>query len=219
MLFEGAGVGSQAMDEILNEFNVPSLHVPQLCSLDSASPDIFSAHKRKAWKGADVDEARCDFAPDRLRITIRSDVCFISLWKKSLYGRTLTEIKADDAMVGFFAQHIAALVRSTLGEYLSPEDFAIVTTPKRRHKQRNFASLISADIAAALSLPFFEDCAYAPSKHRVGTVFTANNIPPQRNVIVFDDFVTTGQTLASMKALLHSLGKNTIFFAGINNKI
>ena len=98
-------------------------------------------------------------------------------------------------------------------------DFAIVTTPKRRHKQRNFASLISADIAAALSLPFFEDCAFAPSKHRVGTVFTANNIPTQRNVIVFDDFVTTGQTLASMKALLRSLGKNTIFFAGINNKL
>ena len=219
MLFEGVGVGSQAMDEILNEFNVPSLHVPQLCALDSASPDIFSAHTRKAWKGADVDEARCYFAPYRLRITIRSDVCFISLWKKSLYGRTLTEIKADDAMVGFFAQHIAALVRSTLGAYLSPEDFATVTTPKRRHKQRNFASPISADLAAALSLPFFEDCAFAPSKHRVGTVFTANNIPPQRNVIVFDDFVTTGQTLASMKALLHSLGKNTIFFAGINNKL
>ena len=219
MLFEGAGVGSQDMDEILNEFNVPSLHVPQLCALDPVSPDIFSVHKRRAWKGADADEARCDFAPDRMRITIRSGVCFISLWKKSLYGRTLTDIKADDAMVGFFAKHIAELIHSVLGDFLSPEDFAIVTTPKRRHKQRNFASLICADIAAALSLPFFEDCAFAPSKHRVGTVFTANNIPTQRNVIVFDDFVTTGQTLASMKALLRSLGKNTIFFAGINNKL
>ena len=59
---------------------------------------------------------------------------------------------------------------------------------------------------------------FSPSKHRVGTVFTANNIPPHRNVIVFDDFVTTGQTLVSMQNLLVSLGKNCTFFVGINNK-
>ena len=61
--------------------------------------------------------------------------------------------------------------------------------------------------------------AFAPSKHGVGTVFSANNIPPHRNFIVFDDFVTTGQTLVSMKNLLVSLGKNCTFFAGINNKL
>ena len=108
---------------------------------------------------------------------------------------------------------------SVLGSFLSPDDFAVVTTPKRRHKERNFATLIAMRIAEQLGLPFFEDCAFAPSKHRVGTVFTANNIPPQRNIIVFDDFVTTGQTLVSMQNLLVSLGKNCTFFAGINNKL
>ena len=80
-------------------------------------------------------------------------------------------------------------------------------------------SLWFVRIAEMLGLPFFEDCAFAPSKHRVGTVFTANNIPQQRNIIVFDDFVTTGQTLVSMQNLLISLGKNCTFFAGINNKL
>lgn len=122
-------------------------------------------------------------------------------------------------MVDFFAENITPLIRSVLGLFISPNDYAVVTTPKRRHKERNFATLISIQIAAKLGLPFYEDCAHAPSKHRVGTVFSANNIPPHRNIIVFDDFVTTGQTLVSMKNLLVSLGKNCVFFAGINNKL
>lgn len=180
---------------------------------------MFEEKKRKAWKQLDTAEARCDFSPSRMKITNRGGVFFISLWKKSVYGRTLTDIKGDDGMVGFFADNIAPLIRSVLGQFLSPEDYAIVTTPKRRHKVRNFATLISIRIAETLGLPFFEDCAFAPSKHRVGTIFTANNIPPHRNIIVFDDFVTTGQTLVSMQNLLASLGKNCVFFAGINNQL
>ena len=178
-------------------------------------PDAVTSHAKTPVPA----EARCDFAPNRMRITNRGGVFFITLRKKSVYGRTLTDIKGDDDMVGYFADNITPLIRSVLGSFLSPDDFAVVTTPKRRHKERNFATLIAMRIAEMLGLPFFEDCAFAPSKHRVGTVFTANNIPPQRNIIVFDDFVTTGQTLVSMQNLLVSLGKNCSFFAGINNKL
>jgi predicted amidophosphoribosyltransferase len=104
-----------------------------------------------------------------------------------------------------------------LGQFLNLSDWAMVTTPKRRHKERNFATLISIEIANALGIPFYEDFAFCHSKHRVGAVFTANNVPQQRNIIVFDDFVTTGQTLASMKNLLDSLQKNSVFFVGIYN--
>ena len=218
---ENAKSGAIALDEMLNDIEVPSLEVPELGALlvSDKSKDLFDEKRRKAWKDVDVDEARCDFAPNRMRITNRGGVFFITLWKKSVYGRTLTDIKGDDDMVGFFADNITPLIRSVLGSFLSPDDFAVVTTPKRRHKERNFATLIAMRIAEQLGLPFFEDCAFAPSKHRVGTVFTANNIPPQRNIIVFDDFVTTGQTLVSMQNLLVSLGKNCTFFAGINNKL
>ncbi len=214
--------GAIDLGEMLDHIPVPSLEVPELgVSAVSQEPvkDIFEEKKRKAWKQLDVVEARCDFAPSRIKITNRGGVFFITLWKKSVYGRTLTDIKADDEMVAYFADNISPLIQSVLGRFLSADDYAVVTTPKRRHKVRNFATMIAERIAANIGLQFFEDCALAPSKHRVGTVFTANNIPPQRNVIVFDDFVTTGQTLVSMQNLLVSLGKNCIFFAGINNKL
>ena len=200
MIEQNAKPGAIALDEMLNDIEVPSLDVPELGALlvSDKSKDLFEEKKRKAWKELDVAEARCDFAPNRMRITNRG---------------------GDDDMVGFFADNITPLIRSVLGPFLSSDDFAVVTTPKRRHKERNFATLIAIRIADQLGLPFFEDCAFAPSKHRVGTVFTANNIPPHRNIIVFDDFVTTGQTLVSMQNLLVSLGKNCTFFAGINNKL
>ena len=215
--------GAIDLTEMFDDIEVPSLEVPDLDDLSSnttdKSKDLFEEKKRAAWKAVNTAEARCDFAPSRMKISNRGGVFFISLWKKSIYGRTLTDIKGDSDMIPFFANNIVPLIRKVLGSFISPEDFAIVTTPKRRHKVKNFASLISESIAEQLGIPFYEDCAFAPSKHRVGTVFSANNIPPHRNIIVFDDFVTTGQTLVSMQNLLLEHGKNCVFFAGINNKI
>ena len=53
----------------------------------------------------------------------------------------------------------------------------------------------------------------------MNAVFELNVLPRETNVIVFDDFVTTGQTLAAMKHLLQPLGKNLVFFTGVNNKL
>lgn len=215
--------GAIDLTEMCNDIEVPNLEVPDLddlsVSITDKSKDLFEEKKRAAWKSINTAEARCDFAPSKMKISNRGGVFFISLWKKSVYGRTLTDIKGDADMIPFFANNIVPLIRKVLGSFLSPEDFAIVTTPKRRHKVKNFASLISESIAEQLGLPFYEDCAFAPSRHRVGTVFSANNIPPHRNIIVFDDFVTTGQTLVSMQNILLEHGKNCVFFAGINNKI
>ena len=146
--------------------------------------DLFAVNKRKSWDK--TVEARCDFTY-KLSLTRRSDVDFISIWKKSVYGRTLTDIKGDPDMVSFFAENI---------------------TP-----------VISERIAASLGIPFYEDVALCHSKQRVNAVFEANNIPRESNIIVFDDFVTTGMTLAGMKKLLSSLGKNAVFFSCINNKL
>ena len=142
------------------------------------------------------------------------------LWKKSLRGRTLTDIKSDESMVEFFAVGMNKLIRQILGHSLSNGDWCIVTSPKRRHKTRNFASLISARLAEMLAIPFYEDLAECHSKHRVGAVFTFGTEPPkERNIIVFDDFVTTGATMISMRNLLLPLGYNMVFMTGISNKI
>lgn len=187
------------------------LEVP-ICSVR----DIFAEHHRKAWDKS--TEARCDFSY-KLRITRRSDVNFISIWQKTLYGRTLTDIKNDPDMVAFFVENITPVVRETLGNSLSDGGWCIVTSPKRRHKIKNFATLISERMAAALGIPFYEDVAFCHSRQRMNAVFTLNVLPKEPNIIVFDDFVTTGQTLASMKRLLTNYGKNLVFFAAINNKL
>ena len=178
--------------------------------------DLFAVNKRKSWDK--TVEARCDFTY-KLSLTRRSDVDFISIWKKSVYGRTLTDIKGDPDMVTFFAENITPVISETLGYHLTDGSWAVCTSPKRRHKEKNFATLISERIAASLGIPFYEDVALCHSKQRVNAVFEANNIPRESNIIVFDDFVTTGMTLAGMKKLLSSLGKNVVFFSCINNKL
>lgn len=176
------------MDEVLNDIEVPSLDVPDLdASLvpSAQSKDLFAEKKRAAWKDVQQAEARCDFAPNKVRISYRNPAFgIISLWKKSLYGRTLTDIKSDPDMVEKFAEGMNTLIRQILGHSLANGDWCLVTSPKRRHKERNFASLISARLGLLLGIPFYEDVAECHSKHRVGAVFTFGKEPPkERNIM------------------------------------
>lgn len=178
--------------------------------------DLFAVQKRKTWDKS--QEARCDFNY-KLRLTRRSNVNFISIWQKSILGRTLTDIKSDPEMVAFFADSICPVIREMVGYNLSLGQWCVVTSPKRRHKEKNFASLISERLGQMLEIPFYEDVAFCHTKQRVNAVFELNVLPVEPNIIVFDDFVTTGQTLAGMKHLLQPLGKNLVFFTGVNNKL
>lgn len=215
--------GAIELAEMLEDIEVPSLVAPDLggFSISDKSKDLFAEKQRAAWKEKQTDEARCDFAPNKVRISYRNpEFGIISLWKKSLYGRTLTDIKSDESMVEFFATNVAKLIKQILGHSLSNGSWCIVTSPKRRHKTKNFATEISKKLSELLKIPFYEDVAECHSKHRVGAVFTFGSQPPaESNIIVFDDFVTSGATMISMRNLLLPLGKNLVFFTAINNKL
>lgn len=216
--------GAIALDEMLDNIEVPSLDVPDLDGFfvpTGEAKDLFAEKKRAAWKDVQQAEARCDFAPNKVRISYRNpQFGIISLWKKSVYGRTLTDIKSDPGMVDKFAEGMNTLIRQILGHSLPSGDWCIVTSPKRRHKTKNFATQISAKLGELLGIPFYEDLAECHSRHRVGAVFTFGKTPPtEANIIVFDDFVTTGATMISMRELLMPLEKNLVFFTGINNKL
>ena len=212
------------MADILSEITTPDLGstladlkgIHSSPSGDKRGADIFAEQKRKGWDK--TVEARCDFSR-KIRITRRSSIFFISLWQKSLFGRTLTDIKGDDSMVGFFADELAPVIKDILGTQLASGDWCIITTPKRRHTTKNFATRISERLAEQLHIPFYEDVCSCHTKQRMNAVFTVNVIPKEQNIICFDDFVTTGQTLHSMKVALEPHKKNLIFFAGINNKL
>lgn len=202
-----------AVTEILREFTVGA---GSLTISGGGVRDIFAETRRRAWDK--TTEARCDFE-FRPRITRRAGLWFVSLWQKSLMGRTLTDIKQDDAEISHFAEAVSGLLTEILGSGLRAGHWCICTSPKRRHKERNFASLISEEIGRRLGIPYYEDVALCHSRQRINAVYTLNLEPEEPNVIVFDDFVTTGSTLKGMHELLMKLGKNTLFVAGINNKL
>lgn len=206
----------QSVSSVTDGISLPSM--PDL-SLDVSvkeQKDIFALEQRKSWDKS--VEARCDFTY-KLRLTRRASTNFITIWQKSVFGKTLTEIKSDDEMIPFFVESLVPVIRECIGYHICDGSWAIVTTPMRRHKERNFATLVSEGLAKELGIPFYFDCAHCRSKQRVGAVFDPNNLPHEPNVIVFDDFVTTGSTLLAMKNMLQEHGKNPVFFAGINNKL
>ena len=97
--------------------------------------------------------------------------------------------------------------------------WCIITTPKRRHLVKNFATRISEKIATHLNIPFYEDVCSCRTKQRVNAIFDVNIVPDEQNIICFDDFVTTGQTLQAMARALEPFKKNLLFLCGINNKL
>lgn len=210
------------LNEMLSDISIPSCSPEAIGGFPASEgvmprKDLFALNDRKAWK-SETPEARCDFT-FKPRITRRADIWFISVWQKSLVGRTLTDIKGDDAMIPRFAQEVGRLIGEVLGGNLQEGGYALVTSPKRRHKEHNFATLISIEMAKMLGIPFYEDAAFCHSRHRMNAVFEPNNIPREKNVIVFDDFVTSGNTMRSMADLLLQYDKNLTFFTGINNKL
>lgn len=207
------------MLEHLSDWEVPPIEIPSLDLQPMLDiPDLFAEKKRKHWHEENVAEARCDMKPC-IRLT-RRGVFFTSVWKKSIYGRTLSDLKADADMVEVFASAIVPVIKGVVGDYLDPRHFAIVCSPRRRHLGWNFAHHTACLIGSHLGLPFFSDCCTARSRQRINVDFDAANVPEQKNIIVYDDIVTTGQTLSAMRRLLHdSLGKNCIFFANINNSL
>lgn len=206
----------------LSEIGIGEASSPASSSLSStAAPvkDIFAEESRKGWHKPDTMEARCDLSVERLTMTPHASVPVVSIWKKSIKGRKLTDIKADDAMVAYFADHLTPVITRVLGNYLRDGHWAICATPKRRHLTQNFACRIAAEIGSRLQIPYYEDVAIAHSRQRVAVEFDLGELPKEPNLIIFDDFVTTGSTIAAMKRLLDPLGKNLFFVVGINNNM
>lgn len=200
---------------ILADYKVADIS-PALGDFSEQQKDIFAVDARKAWDKS--TEARCNFE-FKPRITPRAGLWFLSLWQKSIMGRTLTEIKSDPNEVEHFANEVSDFLVKYLGPSLSFGSWCICTSPKRRHKERNFASLICNAIHKRLQIPFYEDVAFCNSRQRINAVFTLNILPKEPNIIVFDDFVTTGSTLKGMHQLLLPYNKTLLFVAGINNKL
>lgn len=220
MLFDPSIEDACSMSESLESIQVTPLS-DILHSIGSTHEvkDIFADNaQRKAWHADSTELARCDLSEEHCHMFPKVGLRVMAVWRRSVKGPTLAEIKEDDNKVPIFANRVAALISQTLGTNLRDGGFAVVTTPRRRHKQRNFACMVAERIAHNLGIPYREDVAIAHTKQRINVDFDPGNIPPEVNLIVFDDFVTTGSTLASMHRLLAPMGKNCMYFVGVNNQ-
>ena len=193
----------------LDQFSAPSRK--------SADAENLFSDKRRAWHAVKTEEARCDFAADRFRLNARG-IMFLSLWKRSVYGRTLTEIKSDDNMPARISSGISPFITRILGESLNSGGWAIITPPPRRHPENNFAVRCADLISRALGIPFRRDVCRARNRQRVNAEFDLISPPDENNLIVFDDIVTTGSTFIAMDKVLKPLGKVCLYVTAINNK-
>lgn len=209
-----AGGVLSSLGDILDDVPLAPESITADLSLAVESQDIFAEAKRKKWNN--LGEARCDFVRHP-GIRRSAGVWVHYLWKKSVKGRTLQEIKADDNMIYKFALELSMLVGEILGPSLFQCGWAVVTAPPRRHTGRNFAVETARLMANYLNIPFRPDVAFCHTKQRINVEYEPGEPPPEPNLIVFDDIVTTGSTLKSLTDVLKGMGKSVFLIVGINN--
>lgn len=169
--------------------------------------------KRKSWKserqaGESVSDLRA-----QPQIYQRHGTFFVSSFHKTDKGVPISQCKQED-MVNFFAEIAEALLHGIL-QLGSTEGWALVTTPRRRHKQWNFADEVCKRLAERTGIAYHPDIAEAKNRHRINPELTLLKPVEEQNVIIYDDILTTGSTLQAMRDLLQ--GKNIVAIIGINN--
>ena len=170
--------------------------------------------RRKSWS---VTEKRCGLVPD---ITIRRKCGYLytTFYKTGKQGRPITEIKEDPRNVRLFADSLCDYLDQTMGGNLAGGGWCLCTTPRRRHKEGfHFSTEICRDAAVQLSVPFYEDAVTARNRDRIDPEFTMEKDPAEKNVILYDDILTTGSTVRETRRLLLEAGHTVIVIAAIRN--
>lgn len=168
--------------------------------------------KKKKWAGQKV---KCNLK-DCLGLHRCEDMIYHTIFKASKEGVTLEEIKTEKN-VKMFAITAADIIASTLGPNISENDWCIVTTPARRHKDFHFATEVCKMISEALDIPFYDNVFICESNQRIDPEFEMQMDPDEKNVIIYDDIITTGSTMKAVKALLIDTGHTVFPIVSINN--
>jgi hypothetical protein len=162
----------------------------------------------------DKSEALCDFT-DKIELHKKGLFYFVSVWRRTETGTSIADAKHDPAMIELFANKALELIPQLWGANFADGGWCIVTSPKRRNKEANFASAVCARVAEVLLIPFYDDAIICRTKMRINPEFTVVKHIAEPNVLVYDDILTTGSTLTAVFNVLRK--KNCVFLVGINN--
>ena len=201
-----------ALSYDIPDFLKESLETPTEGEANSED-DTKKVKKRKAWHGGNQNEvARCDLKP-RYGIIYRAPYYIAHSFSRSEDGAELTDIKVP-GNVSIFAASACCMLRGLLGMG-SPENFALVTAPARRHKDWNFAQSIAREISRVLGVRFYPNALVGHGANRLKPNFELKENIAEDNVIIYDDILTTGSTIREMAKFFPH--KNVTLVVGINN--
>lgn len=168
--------------------------------------------KQNKWEES---KKRCDLK-DHVAIRKSNGAYFQSLFRSSKEGKLLTELKTEEN-VYLFADTALQFIQSALGS-LKGGDWCIVTTPRRRHGDGfHFATAICKTLSINLGIPFYPDTFICYSKQRICPVFEMKKTPNEKNILLYDDILTTGSTFKASRDLLISAGYNVFALISIDN--
>ena len=156
---------------------------------------------------------RCDFT-DTLRLHVKHDFLYFSLFKRSRQGVDFDTIKQSSEHGALMAGSACSLIDRLV---LNLEGWCIVTTPRRRHFEGfNLSEFVSGIISEKKNIPFYKGAVQCVTKDRLNPEFHLLREIPERKVIIFDDIITTGMTLKATRDLL--LDKDQVLsIVGIHN--
>lgn len=160
----------------------------------------------------DKDEARCNMV-EKPQLHFRGGYAYCSTYHYSEEGVMLSEIKAPE-QVDLFAENAVKLLRGILG-VRQVDDICLITTPRRRHADWNFADEVCKRISQLTGIHYEPDVVTARTKKRIDPDFSVQKMPSQKTLVLYDDIVTTGATLLATLALFPE--KNVVTVIGICN--
>lgn len=172
--------------------------------------------RRKSWAKT---EKLCDLKK-KIKVRSMGDIVVTSIYEVGKRGIPISEIKEKESNAELFSDNLCDYVELFMGgNNIIKGDWCLCTTPQRRHKDGfHFATAICRATAKKLGLPFYEDAFTAENRDRIEPDFNMVKNPKETNVILYDDIVTTGQTIRAVRKLLLDEGHVVICVVGITNK-
>ena len=180
-----------------------------------ADPDEGEKEKGTKWTTRGV---RCDMTP-QIASREKNGHRYISLFASSKEGMTLEEIKNSRKCEKQVAEAVTEFLRQFLGENMRGTGWAIITTGRRRHRNGyHFATAVCKAIAEKTGLRFYESAIECGNADRLKPALTITTEPEEKNLVLFDDIITTGTTMSRTAELLQNAGYTVLTVIGIRNQ-
>lgn len=156
----------------------------------------------------------CDLRPRTVLHQLGS-LHYFSQFRRTKKGTPFAEIKQSEDIAELFADTASSFLESFIA---NTEDWAIITTPRRRHHSGfHFATAVCERISARLGIPFYSDSVQCINRNRLAPEFHHLRPIDERNLIIYDDIITTGSTLTATAELFAD--RNFILnLTSINNR-